>query len=215
MNTQKKSAPYIVLDGLDGCGKGTQLGLLMARAEIEGSTCILTREPGGAPLSESLRELFKSPEGVAASALTQFLMMWASRRNYLETVVWPALDHGLPVFSDRGDSSTIAYQIYAKAAPELEAEFWKMRKLVFGNREPDLYIILAVPPSVARDRALADKEHTSAFDVSPIEWYERVNQGFLAFAKAIPHQVVFVDGTRSPEEVHDDVSRIVARYCNW
>lgn len=155
-----KKAPFIVIDG---CGKGTQLKLLSERAASAGHAYTLTREPGGAPLSEALRDLFKSDLGANASALTQFLMMWASRRNYLEEVVWPSLEDNIPVFSDRGDSSTLAYQVYAQNALELEREFWRLRNLVFGGITPTCYIFLDVPPSIARERATLDKSRGRAF----------------------------------------------------
>ncbi|MGB2580565.1 MAG: dTMP kinase, partial [Minisyncoccia bacterium] len=174
-----KKAPFIVIDGLDGCGKGTQLKLLSERATLAGHAYTLTREPGGAKLSEAIRELFKSDLGANASALTQFLMMWASRRNYLEQVVWPSLEDNIPVFSDRGDSSTLAYQVFAKNAPELEAEFWRLRNIVFAGIPPTCYIFLDVPPSIARERAVLDESRgeLSHFDTKPLEFYGRVNDG--------------------------------------
>ena len=200
--------PFIVIDGLDGCGKGTQINLLKERLKREWIKCVFTREPGGAPLSEALRELFKSELGVKASALTQFLMMWASRRNYLEEVVWPALEQGVPVFSDRGDSSTLAYQIYGKGAPKLEAEFWHHRELVFKGLAPTCYIFLDVPPEIARVRA-HERGEVSHFDAEMIEFYERVDKGFRVFAGHPKVKMISVDGTRSREEIHKDIYRIV------
>lgn len=206
--------PYIVIDGLDACGKGTQLDLLEQRAEKENHKLMRTREPGGEPLAEGIRTLYKEL-GMASSPLTQFLMMWSSRSSYLDKTVRPALAAGTPVFSDRGDSSTLAYQIHAGQAPELEAEFWRMRKLVFGENEPSLYVILDVPAEVARVRSLADSTHTSAFDKKPVLWFERAREGFAAFAKALPDKVVIIDGNRPPEEVHEDFYRIVSEACGW
>lgn len=209
--------PYIVVDGLDGCGKGTQLKLLHERAIHEGHAHTLTREPGGAPLSEALRELFKSQMGANASALTQFLMMWSSRRNYLEEIVWPSLEYSVPVFSDRGDSSTIAYQVFAKNAPELEAEFWHLRNLVFAGKEPSLYLFLDMPPALARSRAMADETRgeLSHFDTKPIGFYEGVYNGFRVFANHPRVNMVSVDATRSREEIHEDIYRIVSEACGW
>ncbi len=209
-------APYIVVDGLDGCGKGTQILMLAERARDKGGRKLLfTKEPGGVPLATEIRRLFKSNLGMEASSLTQSLLMWASRRAYLEGSVWPALDAGTPVISDRGDSSTLAYQVYAKQAPELEGEFWRMRKLIFGERVPTLYIIIDVPAEVARTRSLTDNTHSSSFDKKPLDWFERVRDGFSVFAKAIPDKVVIIDGNRSPEEVQKDFYQIVSETCGW
>lgn len=212
-----KKAPFIVIDGLDGCGKGTQIKLLSEKATSAGHAYTLTREPGGAKLSEAIRELFKSDLGAKASALTQFLMMWASRRNYLEEVVWPSLEDNIPVFSDRGDSSTLAYQVFAKDAPELEKEFWRLRDLVFDGIAPTCYIFLDVPPATARRRVISDdtRDELSHFDSKPLEFYDRVNDGFLAFSRHCGVKVFIVDGTRSREEVHDDIYNIVSKQCGW
>lgn len=212
-----KKAPYIVIDGLDGCGKGTQIKLLSERATHEGHVFTVTRAPGGAPLSESLRELFKSEIGAQASALTQFLMMWTSHRNYLEEVVWPSLEDNIPVFSDRGDSSTLAYQVYAKNAPELEAEFWRLRKLVFGEYTPTAYIFLDVPPVVARNRVVGDdtRGEITHFDAAPLEFYERVYEGFCAFENHPTVKMYSVNGARCREETQEDIYRIVKAECGW
>ena len=212
------NVPFMVIDGLDGCGKGTQITSLQARLEREGKMCVFTREPGGAPLSESLRDLFKSDLGTKASALTQFLMMWASRRNYLEEVVWPALEKGVPVFSDRGDSSTFAYQVIGKnPSITLEGVFWKMRSTVFSNWPPTLYIFLRVPPRVAHGRVFADKTRgeVSHFDAAPLVFYERVERGFEIFGDNPKIKMITVDGTRSREEIHEDIYRIVCKECGW
>lgn len=206
--------PFIVVDGLDACGKGTQIDLLEKRANKDGHKIVRTREPGGEPLAEALRTIFKEL-GMNASALTQSLIMWGSRSSYLERLVWPTLDAGTAVISDRGDSSTLAYQVFAMRAPELEEEFWRMRKLVFGERAPTLYIIIDVPAEVARVRSLADTTHSSPFDKKPLEWFERVRQGFAEFERAAPVDVVVIDGNRPPEVVFEDFYRIVSKACGW
>ena len=210
-----QKTPFIVLDGLDGSGKGTQLRLLEERLQKEGKKVLFTREPGGVQLSEAIRTIFKSTYGSKADAFTQFLLMWAARNEWLKKLVAPQLLDGVIVFADRSDSSTLAYQVYAKEAPELEEEFWRMRKNVFGGNEPSLYLILDVPAETARARSLSDSTHDSDFDIAPIEWYERVRAGFLALAKKLPDSVVVVDGTGSPEEIQKEVYRVVAEHCNW
>lgn len=131
--------------------------------------------------------------------------------------VLPALSSGTPVFTDRGDSSTYAYQVCAGERPELAELFFTMREQVFGETKPSCYIMLEVPPIVARDRALTDKNRdTSYFDEKSLEYYERVAQGFRDFGAAINRQkirdkVFFVDGMRGPDIVHKDIWRIVAK----
>ncbi len=207
--------PFIVIDGQDGSGKGTQIRLLNERIEKDGRTAVFTREPGGVPLSEALRAVIKSDEGMSSDALTQFLMFWAARNEWVKQLVAPNLTKGIPIFSDRGDSSTFAYQVIAKNAPELKEEFWRLRDIVFGDYEPTSYIIIDVPAEVARTRSLLDSEHTSVFDKEHVDFYERVRQGFMMFSEKIPNSVIIVDGNRVPEIIHEEIYAMVSELCGW
>ncbi len=212
---QGMKAQFIVIDGQDGSGKGTQIRLLKERIEKDGRIAVFTREPGGVPLSELLRTVIKSDEGMSSDALTQFLMFWAARNEWVKQFVAPNLTKGIPIFSDRGDSSTFAYQVIAKNAPELEEEFWRVREMVFGDYKPTLYIIIDVPAEVARTRSFSDGEHTSAFDKEQVDFYKRVRQGFKIFSKKVPGSVIIVDGTRAPEVIHEEIYATVSKLCGW
>lgn len=208
--------PFIVIDGMDGSGKGTQIDLLVDRAIRSGRKFYNTREPGGAVLSEEIRALFSSPEGASASARTQFLLMWAARSNWLEKIVIPNLSASTPIISDRGDSSTLAYQVYAKEAPQLEDEFWRMRSMIFGEYTPTLYIFVDVPAREAKRRVDLDNSRTkSAFDAQPLEWYERVRHGFEAFQNELPNHVLMINGDRPTEVIHEEIYKIVSEHCGW
>ncbi|MHB1118124.1 MAG: dTMP kinase [Minisyncoccota bacterium] len=216
MEKEPVKTPFIVIDGMDGSGKGTQMTLLIERATREGRTFINTREPGGTPLAEKIRELFKSSLGMGASSRTQFLLMWAARSDLLENVVIPHLDNGTPVFLDRGDDSTLAYQAYAKQAPELEGEFWRMREFILGKYAPSLYLIVDLSAEEAKRRVDADKQReASDFDLEPLGFYQRVRQGFHAFRDKLPHKVMMIDGDRPPEVIHEEVYKIVSELCGW
>lgn len=202
--------PFIVLDGLDGSGKGTQVTLLQERLSREGVKVHFTREPGGAKFSEDIRAVIKSPRGATADTATIFLLFWAARNEWMKKDVIPALGQGTPVFTDRGDSSTFAYQVSAEQHPELEDWCFEMRERVFGNIKPSCYIFLDVPPEVARDRAVSDKSRdVSYFDEKPLAYYERVAQGFKDFGGAV-ERAHYVDGMREPLLVHNDIWHIVA-----
>lgn len=213
----KKKTPFIVVEGLDGCGKGTQIKLFAERAQREGHEFLLTREPGGAAFSEELRKLFKSELGMQTSALTQFLTMWGSRRNFLEKCVWPSLRKYIPVLSDRGDPATLAYQVYAKQAPELEQEFWRMRQVVFGELSPTLYIFLDVTPKVARERMQKDAARgtLSGFDAAPLDFFERVYEGYLAFGNHPGVKMVTINGMRDAQAIHNEFYEVISKACGW
>ena len=203
---------YIVFDGMDGSGKGTQIELLKKRLD---SSVVFTREPGGAPLAEEIRGIIRdNPLAGESTALFHFLAFWAAREESIQKLVMPALQSGKHVFSDRGDSSTFAFQLWGERNEELFGAFMLMRKLVFaeisGRRQPDLYVIFDLPAEVARERALRDASRAQThFDVRDVEYYGRVRDGFHRFAKYWPTE--FVDATQTPEAIHREVMRILVQ----
>lgn len=209
--------PYIVIDGPDGCGKTTQIGLLKERAVREGRDCLFTREPGSTSFSSEIRALFLSDKGANTSPVTQFQIMWGARRDHLEKVVWPKLEEGTPVISDRGDSSTFAYQVYGKDSLFLEAPFWTIRKLIFAGHEPSLYIYIDVPTVMARSRVKKDstREKLSHFDARPLSFYTNVVKGFTVFGHTRGIKMVTINGDRRPEEVHEEIYKLVSKKCRW
>lgn len=205
------NAKYVVLDGMDGSGKGTQIKLL---EKTFGDLAIFTREPGGTPFAEEIRKLVRDNLLAGKStALNNFLLFWAAREELQHNLVGPALEAGKHVFSDRGDSSTYAFQLCGEEHEELFPAFMYMRELVFApsksRRSPDLYIVFDLPAEVARERALQDatREQTH-FDVRDVEYYGRVRDGFRRFAKYAPVKVI--DATKTPKEVHRSVLMALA-----
>jgi len=202
---------YIVFDGMDGSGKGTQIDMLK---KVYGDLAIFVREPGGTPFAEEIRKLVRdNPLAGTSTALNNFLLFWAAREDLQHNIVAPALQQGRCVFSDRGDSSTFAFQLYGEGREELFPTFLYLRDLVFAEskwrRKPDLYIVFDLPAEVARERALQDAERTRThFDVRSVEYYRRVREGFKRFATYAP--VKFIDATRTPEEVHRSVLMTLA-----
>ncbi len=209
MNTGK----YVIFDGMDGSGKGVQIDFL--KKELANFPVIFTREPGGPPLAEEIRRIVRdNPLAADSTAVFHFLGFWMAREESMHRLVMPALQAGKSVFSDRGDSSTFAFQLYGEEHTELVPEFAGMQYLIFGGhrgrRRPDLYIIFDLPAKMARERALQDASRTQThFDVRDIEYYKRVRDGFRSFAIGHSH-VKIVDATQSPEAVHRHVQMILA-----
>ena len=208
----KNNPKYIVFDGMDGSGKGTQLKLL--RGTFDDSV-VFTREPGGTPFAEEVRTLaLDNPLAGNSTPLNNFLLFWAAREELQQNLVVPALRSGKHVFSDRGDSSTFAFQLLGEEHEELLDAFMRMRALVFaggnGRQQPDCYIVFDLPADIARARALRDARRVqNRFDLRDIEYYERVRAGFRKFAERYP--VIFVDATQSPEDIHRSVRAILAQ----
>lgn len=204
------NAKYVVLDGMDGSGKGTQIELLKKKL---GDSVVFTREPGGTPFAEEIRKLVRdNPLAGTSTPLNNFLLFWAAREELQHNLIVPALQSGKHVLSDRGDSSTFAYQLHGERNEELFSLFMRMRNRVFagsdGRRSPDLYIIFDTPAEVARERALRDAKRTKThYDVRDIDYYRRVRDGFKKFAEY--GMVKFIDAIRTQEEVHCSVLRIL------
>lgn len=207
-----ENAKYVVFDGMDGAGKSTQIQLL--KKEFA-SSAVFTREPGGTPLAEEIRKVVRDhPFAETSTPLNHFLLFWAAREELQHNLVVPALQSGKHVFSDRGDSSTFAFQLYGEEQQGLFDLFIFMRNCVFaGRRPPDLYIVFDLPAATARERALRDAQQMKTrYDVRDIRYYERVRDGFRKFDKFVNYgrPVEFVDATQPPEEVHQAVIAILS-----
>lgn len=204
------NAKYVVFDGMDGSGKGTQMDLLQRAV---GDLAAFTREPGGTPFAEKIRDLVRNdPLAGKSTALNNFLLFWAAREELQHTLVAPTLEAGKHVFSDRGDSSTYAFQLWGEQHRELLGLFKTMRKHMLEKRHPpDLYIIFDLPADVARARVMMDAaRERNHFDDRDLAYYERVREGFQSFAKN--HPVEFIDATWKPAEIHRKVLMTLATH---
>jgi dTMP kinase len=198
----KKKGKFIVIDGLDGCGKGTQMKLL--EEKFSGGNVIFTREPGGTPYAEEIRELILRDSASDTDSQTQLFLFLAARNEHMKKKVVPALEAGTNVISDRADSSTWAFQIYGGENMSLRERFLETRKWILGSYEPDLYLVLDLAPETAFERSKNDSlRNQTHFDVRELSFHERVRAGFLEFGKLFPVRIV--DASRSKEEVHQDI----------
>lgn len=196
---------FIVLDGVDGCGKTTQAERLVRRLRAEGTPEVLhLREPGGTALGEALRGLLLSREHSPGSAV-ETLLFAASRRQMLDELVGPALERGAWVVCERFHPSTFAYQAWAgnldPAAVMALLEGWA------GTPRPELVCVLDLPvESAARRRG----EPTDRIEDKGLIYQQRVAQGYRVFAERY-HEAVLIDGSESPEVVAEAVWKEVTR----
>ena len=206
----QKRGKFIVIDGMDGSGKGTQLRLLQEK--LAGKNVLFTREPGGSPKAEDIRTMILQNGGPASNAVCDFFLFWAARGSHIQDIVAPALERGTHVLCDRYDSSTYAFQIFGEQAPEwLKNLFTKIRSDLPAVYKPDLYIVLDLPAEVAFERRKKDQEQEkSKFDIKPLEYHQRVRDGFKQFAAEFG-STKFIDADRSPEKIHEDIWGIVEK----
>ena len=199
----KPKPDMIVIDGVDGAGKGVQSRLLHQSFQDAGLTCILTREPGGSPAAEEIRELLVCGEPEKWDSLTELLLMYAARRAHLRDTIWPALERGSWVISDRFADSSRAFQ---GIAGELGLEVVEqVHRITVGDFRPGLVLILDLDEEVALPRAAARGEGEDRFEKKGAEYQRRVRQAFRQIAESDPEQYRLIDASGDIETVRDRI----------
>lgn len=200
---------FITLEGMDGAGKSTHLTWIPDFLQARGINVQLTREPGGTPLGERLRELMLDKAQKLHSE-TEALLMFAARREHLDKVILPALDAGAWVVCDRFTDATFAYQSGGSglAWERIAAlETW-----VQGGLQPDLTLYFDVPSEVGKARTQAARE-PDRFEQEGRAFFDRVRDGYLRRAREDKRRVRIIDGTDTLENVKQAVGGVIASIC--
>ena len=203
--TDKYKGRFITLEGGEGTGKSTQIRLIKEDLEKKGIDVLLTREPGGSPAAEEIRTILLSGSGEKWDSVSEVLLFSAARRNHLTEVIWPALEKGTWVISDRFADSTMAYQGYGRADNLLKKEdIQALYKLIAGNFEPDLTILLDIEPQegLLRVKSRGDANRLDKMDLS---FHNNLRSAFLDIAHENPHRFCVLDASHSVEEVHKEI----------
>lgn len=202
---------FVTFEGLDGCGKSTQLALASAHLESVGRRHLVTHEPGGTPLGERLRAAFLDPGEGSLDGTVEALVVFASRRQHLLEVIEPALEDGLDVLCDRFTDSTIAYQGGGRGVPE--ATLRTLDQLATGARRPDLTLLFELPAEMARQRGAgarrAEVEALDRLDREAIEFYRRVAEGYREIARGEPDRVRVIDASGEVEATFAQVKKVL------
>jgi len=177
-----------------------------------GINVVATREPGGAPAAELIRELLLKGAPERWDGISEALLMVAARRAHLTATIMPALARGDWVVCDRFADSTIAYQGFGGDVPieNLAA----LHRMIAGDLKPDLTLLLDLPVEEGLARALARRGTETRFEQRDIHFHKRVRKGFLAIAKAEPRRCLVVDASRSIEELHQVLMRCIGERLN-
>ena len=192
---------FITLDGIDGAGKSTNLAVIKAWFEKHKLPVLFTREPGGTPAGEALREILLNP-ATQVSLRTETLLMFAARQQHLETVILPALKNGTHVVSDRFTDATFAYQGGGRGVPLQDIatlEHW-----VQGNFRPDLTLLLDVPLEVSMARINQTREK-DRFEQEEAEFFNRVRKVYLQRAAKQPERYAVIDSSQSLDAVKTQI----------
>jgi len=188
---------FIVIEGPDASGKSTQLRLLSEALSARGVPLVATREPGGTPLGEQLRELVLAP-GLLMNPLTELLLIVAARHEHVEKVIRPALRDGKWVLCSRYTLSSLAYQGWGRG---LDRDLIRrLNALATGGLEPDHVFLLDLPPAVAYERT----RERDRFEGEGLEFFTNVRVGYLELFRSVPRSHV-IDGTLSQERVLGEI----------
>ena len=202
-------ARFITIEGGEGAGKSTAQRFITDRLTERGITTAQTREPGGTPLAEAIRETLLSVDGEAPVEMTELLLVFAARAQHLAKVIEPALSRGDWVLSDRFTDATYAYQGAARGLST--ATILHLEQLVVGGRQPDKVLILDLPPEIGMTRARSRGE-LDRFEREDHDFYERVRAGYLARAEAMPERYSVIDAAQALPQVE---SALTAEIGTW
>jgi dTMP kinase len=197
---------FLVLEGVEGAGKTTQVAMLSRWLEKQGVPHRTAREPGGTPVGEAIRSLVLSRTDLDLPPESELLAILAARAAFVRDVVRSALERGETVVSDRYDLSTFAYQGWGRGL-DLE-DVRRMSAFAAGGLTPDLYIVLDVPVEVGADRQREQGKGRDRFEGEGAGFLSRVRQGYLALAGSDP-RVRLVDARGTPDAVHEKVTTLL------
>jgi dTMP kinase len=191
---------FITIEGGEGAGKTTQVGLLVAALERAGIVARATREPGGSPGAEAIRRLLLEGEGERWDAVGEALLLVAARHDHVIRLIEPSLAQGIWVVSDRFADSTLAYQGYGRglALDDLAV----LHRFALGLFAPDLTLILDLPVEIGLARAAARPAAADRFERLDRAFHERLREGFLRIAEKERARCVLIDAASDPQTVH-------------
>lgn len=204
---------FITIEGPEGSGKSTAVNTAVAKLEQLGYKIVRTREPGGTPISEQIREVILNKENTKMDPRTEALLYAASRRQHLVEKVWPALERGEIVICDRYLDSSLAYQGGARHLGI--DEVLNVNLFATEHTYPDLTLLFDIDPEVGLARIAANSaREVNRLDLEKLEFHKNVRDSFLLLAKRYPKRYVVIDASKSMEEVaKDTINAILNKLC--
>jgi dTMP kinase len=203
-----KRGVFITLEGIEGCGKSSQAVRLATRLRREGHSVVETREPGGTPLAERVRDILLSSSAEPVAPECEAHLILASRSQHVARVIRPALARGAIVVCDRFSDSTLAYQGYGRGL-DLGA-LGRLNRFAAGGLTPDLTLLLDVPVTAGLARRRRERDQ-NRLDRETRSFHRRVRDGFLRLAARHPARIKIIDGSADPDTVASRMYPVVQR----
>ncbi|MNJ21784.1 Thymidylate kinase [compost metagenome] len=200
------SGLFITLEGPEGAGKSTNREYLAEHLRAEGVDVVLTREPGGTPLAERIRELLLAPSEEIMDADTELLLVFAARAQHLAQVIRPALARGAVVLCDRFTDATYAYQGGGRGLSV--SRIATLEQFVQGELRPDLTLVFDLPVDIGLSRAAA-RGRLDRFEQEGQVFFEAVRQAYLERAKAAPEQYTLIDASQTLAQVQQSLDALL------
>ena len=202
---------FISFEGTEGCGKSTQLKALAARLQAAGRAVVQTREPGGTPLSEAIRQLLQhDPAGEAMCPEAELLLFAAARAQHTRKCIQPALAANQVVLCDRFIDSTTVYQGVARAlASDTVAA---INQFAMGTTRPDLTLLIDLAPEIVMERVKArGTGELDRMERETLAFFQAVREGYLRLAATEPNRFIVIDGNQAPETLESEIWDVVTQ----
>lgn len=211
-----KPGLFVSFEGIEGCGKTTQISRLSGLLTERAVPHTITREPGGTAVGESIRKILLNSENINLTSAAELMLFYTSRSQNIQENIKPALDRGDIVICDRFYDASMAYQGYGRGLPLELIE--KLTDLVCANYRPDLTILLDIEPRIgltrARLRNSTQLEDEGRFEAENLSFYKRIREGYLEIAKRNHNRIRTIQGDRSIELVGNDVLAVLELTSN-
>jgi len=200
---------FITFEGTEGVGKSTQIANAAEALKGLGVDCIVTREPGGTPMAEAIRELLLAPRDEPVNDLTELLLMFAARAQHLHTLILPALERGQWVLCDRFTDATFAYQGGGRGVPGERIAL--LENLVQGEVRPDHVVLLDAPVETGMMRA-RHRGQLDRFEQEAVSFFQRIRDTYLSRAAASPKRYNIVDAAAPLEKVSARITELMCKF---
>lgn len=200
------SGIFITFEGIEGSGKSTQIAQLNEALIKEGIPHLLTREPGGSPIGEQIREIILDKRNHMMTPKTELLLYLSSRAQHMKEVIEPALLDNQIVISDRFTDATLAYQGYARGEDLEKIKIWN--RYLMENIEPQLTFLLDVDVSTGLSR-VAKRKNENRLDQETLGFHQKVREGYLILAEENPHRIHVLSGAKDSEVLHQEIMEIL------